>query len=302
MQAYGEAIESAWPCGARPRDWLDRRRGHVGDTKNRSKYMWIVSHTSNKWDRSDEASAIVMRAWARSRAVTSERRCVVADWWCRESEGKAKIEGYMSISDEEAHQRLHEGTPQPLSTPPTLELVRGLLEPNKKQHRADDYNDEELLECMSKQVDLGADKVLSGVTIAGTKQGDDPPKKIKLKFGLSSLGAVPSWISDASLETGAKDGASNCTSHLVGSPPISAFNTIVVPSHSHYIGAPFPLVLVVKCPPEHQFPRCLISAQGTWTIALACLGLSQVLHCTMRDDIVTWQVNQGALTVAVLDQ
>ena len=26
---------------------------------------------------------------------------------CRESEGKAKIEGYMSVSDEEAHQRLH---------------------------------------------------------------------------------------------------------------------------------------------------------------------------------------------------
>ena len=24
---------------------------------------------------------------------------------CRESEGKAKIEGYMSVSDEEAHQR-----------------------------------------------------------------------------------------------------------------------------------------------------------------------------------------------------
>ena len=27
------------------------------------------------------------------------------DWRRRESEGKAKIEGYMSISDEEAHQR-----------------------------------------------------------------------------------------------------------------------------------------------------------------------------------------------------
>ena len=27
------------------------------------------------------------------------------DWRCRESEGKAKIEGYMSVSDEEAHQR-----------------------------------------------------------------------------------------------------------------------------------------------------------------------------------------------------
>ena len=28
------------------------------------------------------------------------------DWRCRESEGKAKIEGYMSVSDEEAHQRI----------------------------------------------------------------------------------------------------------------------------------------------------------------------------------------------------
>ena len=35
--------------------------------------------------------------------VASERRCVVVDWQCREREGKVKIEGYMSVSDEEAH-------------------------------------------------------------------------------------------------------------------------------------------------------------------------------------------------------
>ena len=29
------------------------------------------------------------------------------DQRCRESEGKVKIKGYMSISDEEAHQRVH---------------------------------------------------------------------------------------------------------------------------------------------------------------------------------------------------
>ena len=29
----------------------------------------------------------------------------MVDWRCRESEGKAKIEGYMSISDEAHHQR-----------------------------------------------------------------------------------------------------------------------------------------------------------------------------------------------------
>ena len=36
-------------------------------------------------------------------AVASERRCVGVDRRCRESEGKAKIEGYMRVSDEEAH-------------------------------------------------------------------------------------------------------------------------------------------------------------------------------------------------------
>ena len=42
---------------------------------------------------------------AQSRAVASEQKCVGVDRQCRESEGKAKIEGYMSVSDEEAHQR-----------------------------------------------------------------------------------------------------------------------------------------------------------------------------------------------------
>ena len=31
----------------------------------------------------------------------------MVDRQCRESEGKVKIEGYMSVSDEEAHQCLH---------------------------------------------------------------------------------------------------------------------------------------------------------------------------------------------------
>ena len=38
--------------------------------------------------------------------VALERRCIVVDQRCRESKGKAKIEGYMSISDEEAHHRV----------------------------------------------------------------------------------------------------------------------------------------------------------------------------------------------------
>ena len=56
---------------------------------------------SNKQDWSDEASAIVVGV----HVVTLEQRCVVVDQRCRESEGKAKIEGHMSISDEEAHHR-----------------------------------------------------------------------------------------------------------------------------------------------------------------------------------------------------
>ena len=43
---------------------------------------------------------------AQSRAVASERRCIVVDQQCRESEGKVKIKGYMSISDEEARHPL----------------------------------------------------------------------------------------------------------------------------------------------------------------------------------------------------
>ena len=57
---------------------------------------------SNKQDQSNGASVIVMQ----SRAATSEQRCIVVDRRCRESKGKAKIEGYMSISDEEAHHPL----------------------------------------------------------------------------------------------------------------------------------------------------------------------------------------------------
>ena len=65
---------------------------------NRKSYV----HQIRDW--SDRASAIVVRARVRSRAVALERRCVGVDRRCRESEGKVKIEGYMSVSDEEAHQ------------------------------------------------------------------------------------------------------------------------------------------------------------------------------------------------------
>ena len=47
-----------------------------------------------------------MQVQVQSHAVVSEQRCVVVDQQCRESKGKAKIEGYMSVSDEEAHHPL----------------------------------------------------------------------------------------------------------------------------------------------------------------------------------------------------
>ena len=57
-----------------------------------------------------QISEIGLRERVRLRAsasvVASERRCVGVDRRCRESEGKAKIEGYMSVSDEEAHHHI----------------------------------------------------------------------------------------------------------------------------------------------------------------------------------------------------
>ena len=44
----------------------------------------------------------------RLHVVMSEWRCIVVDRQCREGEGKkgkGKLEGYMSVSDEEAHHR-----------------------------------------------------------------------------------------------------------------------------------------------------------------------------------------------------
>ena len=38
-----------------------------------------------------------------------QSECIVVDQQCRGSKGQAEIEGYMSISDEEAHHRVHHG-------------------------------------------------------------------------------------------------------------------------------------------------------------------------------------------------
>ena len=90
---WSEAIESASPCGVRAHDWSDHGRAHVGDTKNRSKNMWIVNHVISECEHNHMQS-----------------ECIVVDWWCRGSKGKAKIEGYMSVSDEEAHHHCYLST------------------------------------------------------------------------------------------------------------------------------------------------------------------------------------------------
>ena len=44
-----------------------------------------------------------VQVWVWSHVVTLVRGCIVVDQQCRGSKGKVKIEGYMNISDEEAH-------------------------------------------------------------------------------------------------------------------------------------------------------------------------------------------------------
>ena len=92
---WSKAIVSAWPYSVRACDWLDRGRLHIGDTKNRSKNMWIINHVSIKWVRSVR--------WSKCKHNHMQSECIVVDQRCRGSKGKAKIEGYISISDEEAH-------------------------------------------------------------------------------------------------------------------------------------------------------------------------------------------------------
>ena len=54
--------------------------------------------------------------------IMSEQRCTVVDRQWRESEGKVKIEGYMSVSDEEAHQRLVRSFTMNVSCHSTLDM------------------------------------------------------------------------------------------------------------------------------------------------------------------------------------
>jgi protein phosphatase-4 regulatory subunit 3 len=94
-----------------------------------------------------------------------------------------------------------------ITTPKVPDLGLGPLRLSGKRRREDD--DDELLERLAnktKRPDLGAEKVLGTGGRAGSKPGDDPPKKIKLKFGLTSLGAAPTKPSGLPSEAGVKDG------------------------------------------------------------------------------------------------
>jgi protein phosphatase-4 regulatory subunit 3 len=98
--------------------------------------------------------------------------------------------------------------PRPQSPGPGLMASMssiGLIRPGEKRRRGDD-DDDELMERLTKakKPDVGTKKEKAGFgSIGRTKNGDDPPKKIKVKFGTGSL-AVAS--SPTSSETGAKDG------------------------------------------------------------------------------------------------
>lgn len=110
----------------------------------------------------------------------------------------------------EALVRPKDHSPSPsIVTPKVPDLGLGLMRPTGKRRRDDD--DDELMERLAnktKRPDLGAEKVLVGTAgRAGSKPGDDPPKKIKLKFGLTSLGAAPTSPASAPpSKPSAKDG------------------------------------------------------------------------------------------------
>jgi protein phosphatase 4 regulatory subunit 3 len=88
-------------------------------------------------------------------------------------------------------------------------LTMGPIRLSEKRRREDE-DDDGLLERLSraKRSDFGFEKdgSMTGGRTGSTKMGDDPPKKIKLKFGNTSLGMASSPSTPAPSEPGAKDG------------------------------------------------------------------------------------------------
>jgi protein phosphatase-4 regulatory subunit 3 len=80
------------------------------------------------------------------------------------------------------------------------------MRPSGKRRR--DEEEDGLLERLSKtkKVDFGEQKGGPGRIGGTTKRGDDPPKKMKLKFGAASLAVVSPSPSTVPSDPGAKDG------------------------------------------------------------------------------------------------
>lgn len=117
--------------------------------------------------------------------------------------------------DEDDEDNLLESLVRPRSRPQSpapgmMSSSTELMRPSEKRRRASDDDDEdELLERLSKskKPDLGTQK--DRVSFGGlgrTKNGDDPPKKIKVKFGATSLAVASSPSTPVPSEAGAKDG------------------------------------------------------------------------------------------------
>jgi protein phosphatase 4 regulatory subunit 3 len=102
-------------------------------------------------------------------------------------------------------------TPRPQSPGPGMMVSMssiGPIRPGEKRRRGDD-DDDELMERLTKvkKPDVGTQKEKVGFTSAGrTKNGDDPPKKIRVKFGTGSLAVASSPSIPTSSKTSAKDG------------------------------------------------------------------------------------------------
>ncbi|KAF8076723.1 component of IIS longevity pathway SMK-1-domain-containing protein [Lyophyllum atratum] len=97
---------------------------------------------------------------------------------------------------------------RPQSPAPGMMSSMESLRSSEKRRRDEDDDDDELMGRLSKakKPDLGVQKERFGFgNISRTKNGDDPPKKIKVKLGASSL-AVASTPTPVPSETGAKDG------------------------------------------------------------------------------------------------
>jgi protein phosphatase 4 regulatory subunit 3 len=101
-------------------------------------------------------------------------------------------------------------TPRPQSPGPGMMVSMSSIGPKRlgeKRRRGDD-DDDELMERLTKvkKPDVGLQKEKAGFGSAGRmKNGDDPPKKIRVKIGTGSI-AVASSPSTPSSTTSAKDG------------------------------------------------------------------------------------------------